>query len=89
MQFLKRMIAMVLALSLCVGMVPATAYARQNSASTSMNNDMDIKGNNGFGTLLSKKMQQHQRSETEAREDYTEGYCVSDLTVSGNTATVE
>ena len=89
MQFLKRMIAMVLALSLCVGMVPATAYARQNSASTSMNNDMDIKGNNGFGTLLSKKLQQRQRSETEVREDYTEGYCVSALTVSGNTATVE
>ena len=87
MQFLKRMIAMVLALSLCIGMVPATAYAQQNRASTSMNNDMDIKGNNGFGTLLSKKMQQHQRSEAEGA--YIEGYGVSDLTVSGNTATVE
>ncbi len=89
MRFLKRMIALVLALSLCVGMVPAAAYAKQNDANTTVNNDIDIKGNNGFGTLLSKKMQQHQRSEAQAQKDYTEGYCVSDLTVSGNTATVE
>ena len=52
---MKRLLSMILVLTLLVGMVPVPAKA--NEVSTQMaDNDVTIQGSNGFGNLLSEDL---------------------------------
>ena len=85
MQLFKRLTACVLALVLCLGMLPTQTNAQENSdMDVSMGDDIHFRGTNGFGNLLGAEFQQAQESEEAS------GDCgISDLTFDGQTATVE
>lgn len=81
---MKRLLSMILVLTLLMGMVPVPAKA--NEVSTQMaDNDVTIQGSNGFGNLLSEDLQTEYAEETED----SGAYGVTDLTIAGNTAVVE
>ena len=81
---MKRIISLIMALVLLVGMLPMPAGATENNAQVT-NDDVTIEGTNGFGNLLSEDIQQQYQRETE----YSGAYSVTDLTIAGSTAVVE
>ena len=84
MKYTKRIISVVLLLTLLAGMLPASVTAA--GASTSVqNSQMTVEGTNSFGSLLSQDIQEHQAAE----ESYAGGYSVTDLSVENGVATVE
>lgn len=83
--FMKRIVSMVLLLSLVFGMLPATAQAAENQATLDTTNTT-IEGTNSFGTLLSQDLQQEQ---TEEANPQIALYNVIDLTVENGMVTAE
>lgn len=81
---MKRILSLVLLLTLLVGMVPTVAQA-ETVQPTVENENVTFEGTNGFGTLLSEEIQDHQ----EEQEGYTAGYSIINLTVENGLATVE
>ena len=64
MQLFKRLTACVLALVLCLGMLPTQTNAQENSdMDVSMGDDIHFRGTNGFGNLLGAEFQQTQEAE--------------------------
>lgn len=85
MKITKRLISMLLALTLLVGMYPVTVQA-EDVQSTVDSGSTTIEGTNGFGNLLSQDLQEEQAAQ---EEDYSGGYNVIGLTIEDNIATVE
>ena len=82
----KRLLALALALSMVASWLPQRSSAQEVEVVTD-NDDLVVEGTNGLGELLSQRLIQ---AEEEARQAQTQGGCViTDLTVQGNTATVE
>ena len=93
---LKKLISMLLAMVIVLGMVPANVFAENVQGTTTtpentepatvQNDNVTVTGTNDFGDLLSKDIQQEQNAQAEA---FQTGYDVVSLTVENNTATVE
>ncbi len=83
----KRIVSFLLALVLLTGMIPVPAKATQPNT-TLDTGDVTVEGTNGFGHLLSEEVADHQTSIEVMEEAYTDGYNVTDLEITGNTAKV-
>ena len=83
----KRVIAMILALTMLAGVLPAGAMAQQTQASVETD-DLVVSGNNSFGTLLSERISEHQAEGEASAEGYLPGYSINSLSVKGSTARV-
>jgi len=84
----KRITALVLTICLMVGFVPAQAFGVE-AANPNMdidNNDVTLESTNSFGTLLTDAIDE-EGTLTTVSEDYDTGYIVTDVAVSGSTAT--
>ena len=80
----KRIISMLLIMVMLLGLFPVTAQAEEPETAVD-NSDITVSGENGFGTLLAEDIADRQE-QMEAQE--TAGYSVTDLEITGNTATV-
>lgn len=85
----KRCISLLLALSILLGFFAPAAQAAPMVESPAVNTDaMTIEGANGFGNLLAQELTEKQQEKETATENHPEGYCVSDLEIADDTATV-
>ena len=82
----KRMICLILTVVLAFSMLPLTSLATEYTPQD--NSEISVEGSDGLGNLLSQKITAHQESTDAASAEYEDGYSISDLTISGNTATV-
>ena len=76
----KRLLAMCLMVAMVFTMLPVQAFAANGQAQTAVDaGDVTVQGTNGFGTLLSKEIQE---AETEdGSSEYEAGYSVTDLVI--------
>ena len=79
---MKRVLSFLLVLCMVVAMLPVGASA-QEARTDLVNNGMTVEGTNSFGTLLSNEIMESQEV-----SDYQAGYSVTELSISGSTATV-
>ena len=80
---MKRVLSLFLALVMLVTMVPVPAKASQTDPGVDAN-DMTVEGTDSFGALLSEEL----NGESVIEDTYIDGYAITGLTFSGNTAAV-
>ena len=89
MQAIKRIIALVLTLVMAFSVLPVGAFAAENQVSPAVDTgNVTIEGTNGFGHLLGAEISKEQSAAAEAVSEFGMGYTVTDLEITGNTATV-
>ena len=79
----KKLTALVLVLVMVVGLFPSAQAAPKATVDPG---DVTIEGTNGFGSLLSQKINENQS--VEAPGEYPDGYSVSNLEIEDGVATV-
>ncbi len=80
---MKRVFSLFLALVMLVSMVPVPARATGTNSSVDAN-DMTVEGTDSFGSLLSEELS----GESVLADTYIDGYAITELTFTGNTAAV-
>ena len=86
MKFSKRVLSLLLVIVMVLGMIPVTVQAETEEPTVSTeSSSVSVEGTNSFGNLLSDAIAE---AEEESEDDYTGQYSVTDLTISGNVATV-
>ena len=90
MKIMKRIVSLVLTLTLLLGSVPLNAFAEENgTADTSVDTgNLSIEGSNSLGNLISDAVADEQAAQDAAEEEYEAGYTVTALEIEGNVATV-
>ena len=89
MKKLKRLVAMLMLLSIVFTMIPAQVFATQGQTQSSVDmGDVSIQGTNGFGTLLSQEINRNQAESDAEAEEYDPGYSVTDLVIEDGIAYV-
>ena len=82
---IKRVISLLLVLVILTGMLPVFARAAEGPTTTVDNGELTVEGTNGFGTLLAEDIAQEQEA---VEEQVASGYTLTNLEITGNTATV-
>ena len=89
MQMFKRAMALMLTLVMVFSLVPTGAFAAEPKMEPEIDTgNVTIEGTNGFGYLLSDAIAQNQMQTAASAAEYEAGYAVTDLEITGNTATV-
>ena len=89
MQAIKRTIALVLTLVMAFSVLPEGAFAAEIQSAPELDTgNVTIEGTNGFGHLLGAEISKEQSAAAEAVSEFGMGYTVTDLEITGNTATV-
>lgn len=86
MKIFKKTMALLLTLALMFGMFPATVSAAEESIRDT--SEISVEGTAGLGNMLSQEIMAYQETTETETEEYQEGYAISELSISGSTATV-
>ena len=84
----RRLLAALLVLAMAITLLPAGAFAAEETEAVVNNNQMTLNGTNAYGNLLSADISAAQTQKAEAMEDYEGGYTLTELKFAGSTATV-
>ena len=83
----KRILALFLLAAMVFTMLPMQVFAAEGQTQASVDTgDLSVQGTNGFGSLLSKEIQEAEAEEES--EGYDPGYQVTDLVIEGSKAYV-
>ena len=90
MKLFQRVLAGFLTAIMLIGYFPQPISATEAVGSDAVleTEDLSVSGTNGFGSLVSDAIMENQQENEESGEEYENGYSVTDLTFSGNIATV-
>lgn len=84
---MKRLFSVFLALCLIFTMIPQVSA--QEATAVVDTEDVTLEGTDSLGTLLTEEILQEQAEAAQAQAEYSDEYCVLDLTFQSNVATVE
>ncbi len=88
-QVLKRALALMLTLVLCVGMVPVAATAEDSPTTGTIDaGEMTVEGTNTFGAMLAEDIEESETAAEDATAEYEAGYTVTALEIVDGVATV-
>ena len=85
MKQVKRCLAILLVLCLCMGVLPTAVWAEEEPQSTVDTGEVTLESSDGFSALLSENISE---SQEQMEESASAGYGVTELIIEGNVATV-
>ena len=86
---MKRLLAFILVVCLMFTTVPALPVTAQETGAAADTGDVSLEGTSSLGNLLTEEVIAQQEQTAQEYAEYSDSYCVLDLTFQGNVATVE
>lgn len=86
---MKRFCSLFIVVCLLLSLIPAQSASAETAAVSADTGETTLEGTDSLGTLLTRQLQQKQADDAQSQAEYSDEYCVLDLTFQDQTATVE